>query len=1167
MAKLGSISVDDRILDAARNGTLAVFAGAGVSMGPPSNLPDFRALATHIAGVPGDAIDEPLDRYLGRLHQQGIPVHKRAAERLSVPDSRPKALHRDLLRIFATVDRVRIVTTNFDPHFGTGAYEVFGQVPELYRAPALPRGDDFNGIVHVHGALTRPADLVLTDADFGRAYLTEGWARRFLVDVFRRYTVLFVGYSHDDVVMNYLARALPADSIAGRFALTPDEGNWKSLGITPILFQLADDGNRFRALEDGIHQLAELASRGVLEWQRRLSELGGTAPPADEELADEVEHGLREVHTARFLLRVARDTPWLRWLGARGYLDALFQPGPLSERDALLLTWLTEHFVLAHPDDVFDLVALKGGRLNPAMWSVVANAVGLDHGASLTPRTLERWVAILLTAPPPDAPRDQLTWLAQRCAKAGNDALVLKIFLFLCRHDIRLKPNIPDASDDHEERTRRLDAECVFGCDAHTLSELWTDHVKPTLPLHAHVLLSAMTRSLEEIYRDLATWDISSHHWDPYSYRRSAIEEHEQDRFPEPVDVLVDVVRDALEFLAAHRPQLVETWLDTADLSVPLIRRLAIHATAARDGMSPDDRLRWILRHVGLDGDMEHHEVYRAAALNYPAASDDARKAVVAAVRAIDVGPAGDWSAEKMTDWAHFAWLSWLRRTSPRCPHIRAALAPIEQRHPEWDPPRHPDFTHYSGMTLNVGSQSPWPVEELLATRPCDQLDQLLRFEGTQFFGPSRSGLRMAVTAASKQQPRWAFDLMAALRAHAAYSSDLWGAAMRGLRDARLTADEWRELLAIAVQPEVLPAQAARIAELLYALVQDGGKPFAPDLLAQANDVAFPAWQAVPTEPTGRQVGDWLSDGTNQASSVIVRYWLSSLSVLMHNKTGTNRHLPDAYKSWFTEVLREPGEKGGYGRALLASRVAFLYGLDDAWARTHVLPLFTDEDPARFVQAWDGFLASGQLTPALAGDMAPAFASALVRIGHSAPRRHRFIEFYTALAVYYADAPLQHMVPDLLRTGSRADRVVFVAVVGHLLRDMEAGAKRALWNRWLQQYWMLRLDAVGAPLDGQENAKMLDWLAYLGDMFAEAVELAARAPHVVADHGRLLQALRDGGLAQKSPEATARLLIYLCGCVHGYQAAELGRIAQQLPPLPHEIDRRLREQLARIGVA
>ena len=55
--------------------------------------------------------------------------------------------------------------------------------------------------------------MVLTAKDFGRAYLTEsgGWARRFLVDLFANYTVLFVGYSHSDAIMTYLTPSLPPD--------------------------------------------------------------------------------------------------------------------------------------------------------------------------------------------------------------------------------------------------------------------------------------------------------------------------------------------------------------------------------------------------------------------------------------------------------------------------------------------------------------------------------------------------------------------------------------------------------------------------------------------------------------------------------------------------------------------------------------------------------------------------------------------------------------------------------------------------------------------------------------------------------------------------------------------------------------------------------------------
>jgi hypothetical protein len=71
--------------------------------------------------------------------------------------------------------------------------------------------------------------MVLTDRDFGRAYLTEGWARRFVLELFLKYTVLFVGYSHNDPVMQYLARGLPpGDSNKKRYAFDLNES--KGLG-------------------------------------------------------------------------------------------------------------------------------------------------------------------------------------------------------------------------------------------------------------------------------------------------------------------------------------------------------------------------------------------------------------------------------------------------------------------------------------------------------------------------------------------------------------------------------------------------------------------------------------------------------------------------------------------------------------------------------------------------------------------------------------------------------------------------------------------------------------------------------------------------------------------------------------------------------------------------
>ena len=137
-----------------------------------------------IATDTGKALQEgkPEDCFLGKLQHARIDVHKRAARALTRDGLAPTDLHIDLLRLYSDVRRVKIVTTNFDLLFEQAADDVFGSKPEVFRAPALPLGKNFNGIIHVHGAVNRPDEMVLTDADFGRGYLTEGWARRFLVD-------------------------------------------------------------------------------------------------------------------------------------------------------------------------------------------------------------------------------------------------------------------------------------------------------------------------------------------------------------------------------------------------------------------------------------------------------------------------------------------------------------------------------------------------------------------------------------------------------------------------------------------------------------------------------------------------------------------------------------------------------------------------------------------------------------------------------------------------------------------------------------------------------------------------------------------------------------------------------------------------------------------------
>src|SRR5262249_30102246 len=148
------IDFPEALLRAQAAGELIVFAGAGVSNPRPSSLPMFSGLASQI-GQPSSIRKEdhePEDRYLGRLKKNGVQVHDSAARILVNAQTQPHDLHRHLLQLFAVGEKVRLVTTNFDTHFTTAATELYPGQVEIFYAPALPLGDDFTGVVYLHGS-------------------------------------------------------------------------------------------------------------------------------------------------------------------------------------------------------------------------------------------------------------------------------------------------------------------------------------------------------------------------------------------------------------------------------------------------------------------------------------------------------------------------------------------------------------------------------------------------------------------------------------------------------------------------------------------------------------------------------------------------------------------------------------------------------------------------------------------------------------------------------------------------------------------------------------------------------------------------------------------------------------------------------------------------------
>ena len=701
--KIAEIDFPAQLLASIRDNECVVFAGAGVSMGAPAGLPNFSGLADGIAEHTGALRDarEPEDRFLGRLSAHGVEVHVRAAqflEQIRNEDGdppKPTPLHRDLLRLYGQPHLVRIVSTNFDVLFQGAANDLFDSVPSVFMAPAVPLGRDFLGVVQLHGSVSDPLNMVLTDADFGRAYLTDGWARRFLVQLFRSYSVLFVGYSHQDAVMHYLSSALPAADSKPRFALVKDDEpeikRWKHLGIEPIPYpQSRQHGHE--ALEEGIGALADYVTLGVLDWRDRIKELAEKPPSDDEHSTALIDDAMRDATNTQFFTRVATDLQWINWLDQRGHFASLYRIEDLSRQEVELANWLANTFARENSHYLLSLIARRGSRVHPHFWFALCRIIGARTDPPLPQAVLSRWVSFLVTAAQPPLDAHSLKKLAKRCSEQGLIDHVVEIFDALTAPRMSARPS-----------DSRL---ALIADDDHSVSKLWEEAIAPRLDQLAEPLLTRITPRLITRHRIRHARQRNDPDYDYESLARHAIEPHEQDNRRASANVLIDGARDCLEHLATCDSSAAADWCDHyAQSETPLLRRLALHTLSFRKNLNADQKCEWLLHNVSIHGRDTHHEVFRVAKEIYSELGSNHRQRLVDAILKYRY-PRGD-DPKRRTAFHQFDWLHWLLRSDPDCDLISQHIERIHALYPEFQPSEDPDLTYSIRMSVRTDTRGP----------------------------------------------------------------------------------------------------------------------------------------------------------------------------------------------------------------------------------------------------------------------------------------------------------------------------------------------------------------------------------------------------------------------------------------------------------------------------
>lgn len=353
-------SIPDDLLIARDAGDVIFFCGAGVSR-HRAGLPDFFKLGGDVIELLGagekslarklfDRIKalDPIDGVGGLVATDRIfsllerefeqrDIQAAVARAIRPNDNLDLSAHRTLIDLSRGRDgTVRLVTTNFDLLFEACVDGIACSGPPML---PNPRSATFSGIIHLHGRVngdySGPGDeeFIVSSADFGRAYLSDGWATRFMQSLLARFQIVFVGYAADDPPVQYLLEALNlhAGNRSRLFAFqagsnADDAALWEHRGVRAIPF---DNSQGFDPLWDSLAAWADRA-RDVDGWYANLLATAAAGPAAvDPHNRGQIAHILSTREGARRVSIAPEPLPasWLLALDPRQRYD---KPGPID---------------------------------------------------------------------------------------------------------------------------------------------------------------------------------------------------------------------------------------------------------------------------------------------------------------------------------------------------------------------------------------------------------------------------------------------------------------------------------------------------------------------------------------------------------------------------------------------------------------------------------------------------------------------------------------------------------------------------------------------------------------------------------------------------------------------------------------------------------------------
>lgn len=713
------VNIPQQLLDAAAKDEVVFFVGAGASFNPPANLPSYNQLAAMLADEADESRpcdDEQLDRFIGML-PGNFNVHKRTKDIMRGDDIHCNSTHEAIVRLASSVKTPRIVTTNYDLLLEEAAQKQNCDLGRSYYGPAVPIGSDFSGLLYLHGSVDSPdREIVLDDRDFARAYLSEGWATRFLLKLFETYTVVFIGYSFGDVIMRYLALGISSHARPRYIFLSEEDmdgrdNEWQHNGIIPIPYPAA---NGHHALVEALTAWTDYICSDYNAYKKRLPDIIKNGVPKDDVDLDYVsaalstdegaqcfvdiierEEGKKEADTSK----IKRE--WLSWLMSLDVLRVIFtERDPETQNERILLNWFITGFVQRPEELDFVLYVLCKLQTSMSDWlferlhECVSYCISQKSRYDLIPV----FTVLMTSMRGHSAPciLDEFDFSSIYNSDISPQILSLTIRPYL-------KLTVPIWGEGI-----RPDAEIAWSCykvKNNSRSSLETEE-----------FISFAEFSLQRASALLQAYQDG----DEYSHlSRPSIEPSDQNmHISDLQSMFIDILRNYAHSHKNQQDELIHRWWNSGSA---LLKRLSINTIAFSD-WDADCKVSWILEQDYLFDVDAHHEVYTVLKEAAPDMGEDSKRKILEYLKNKFNFLKEIYSDERTALYEQFDVLQWLLRNMnngmDNWPEAQQWANELAQRH-GFSPREHADYYAYTeGVHIVTTGISDERFIDLLTHKP-----------------------------------------------------------------------------------------------------------------------------------------------------------------------------------------------------------------------------------------------------------------------------------------------------------------------------------------------------------------------------------------------------------------------------------------------------------------